>query len=81
MTNVEHLKCRLFAELFIQAVSSGVAAYPNQNPGRYLEEAATHYKQANSLVRNLRQAARQQQRQTPPIQSDPLHTFGNSKRG
>jgi hypothetical protein len=58
-----------------------LAAYASQNPGRFLEEAATYYKKANSLVRQLRQrlaiGENQQQRQTPPpIGSDPLQSFG-----
>ncbi|KAL3085079.1 hypothetical protein niasHS_010148 [Heterodera schachtii] len=70
-------QCRLFAELFSRAVSNGLAAYPSQNPGRFLGEAATHYKKANSLIRILKSklAAAPQQRQKSLLAGDPLQSF------
>uniref|UniRef100_A0A914GRR5 Trafficking protein particle complex subunit 11 domain-containing protein n=1 Tax=Globodera rostochiensis TaxID=31243 RepID=A0A914GRR5_GLORO len=70
-------QCRLFAELFNRAVSNGLAAYPSQNPGRFLGEAATHHKRANAMIRALRAklATTAPQRQTSQLAGDPLQSF------
>ncbi|KAF7635429.1 Foie-gras_1 domain-containing protein [Meloidogyne graminicola] len=54
---------RLFADLFNFAVSNGVAAYASQNPGRFLEESASHLKKANTLIRQIKAKNALQQRQ------------------
>uniref|UniRef100_A0A915PD79 Trafficking protein particle complex subunit 11 domain-containing protein n=1 Tax=Meloidogyne floridensis TaxID=298350 RepID=A0A915PD79_9BILA len=66
-----NFKNRLFADLFNFAVSNGVAAYASQNPGRFLEEAASHLKKANSLIRQLKTKNAQQQRQPCSINLGP----------
>nr|CAD2133915.1 unnamed protein product [Meloidogyne enterolobii] len=71
---------RLFADLFNFAVSNGVAAYASQNPGRFLEEAASHLKRANSLIRQLKTKNAHQQRQSCSINLDlnaPTIYFGH----
>ncbi|KAI3413871.1 hypothetical protein GPALN_011346 [Globodera pallida] len=70
-------QCRLFAELFNRAVSNGLAAYPSQNPGRFLGEAATHHKRANAMIRALKAklATTAPQRQTSQLAGDPLQSF------
>lgn len=65
----------MFAELFERAINAnGLAAYPFQNPGRFLEEAANHFKSANLLIKNLK-AKRDFVKAKSPAQ-DPLQNFG-----
>ncbi|KAI1726119.1 foie gras liver health family 1 domain-containing protein [Ditylenchus destructor] len=71
-------QCRLFADLFEKAVSKGgLAAYPFQNPGRFLEESAAHYKMANWQIRQLKVKIGASQQPTPnkTTSPDPLQAF------
>uniref|UniRef100_A0A915DQJ1 Trafficking protein particle complex subunit 11 n=1 Tax=Ditylenchus dipsaci TaxID=166011 RepID=A0A915DQJ1_9BILA len=69
-------QCRLFAELFEKAVSKqGLAAYPFQNPGRFLEESAAYFKSANFLIRQLRSKLGLTQSTTRMSPMDPLQSF------